>query len=210
MERQIEVQIATTYSMDTPYEQIAMECVAAMEGIAVVTALPFEDQGRWALNCMKKAETLYKWWQRKEPVLLIDADVRPDINLESELVTLENTFAQGADFMCEVRHKQPRFQYIQAGILGFNKTAVGMQILERWSEGCEAALAYHLAHNEHMDADIAKCPDQAIMYDIAMDLEGKGMGWAVLPDGYNRRGRTERGPWRHEPASRQLKVERDV
>ena len=197
--------LCTMYTRDTPYQEIAKECVSEFAACGVnVHAVPYESYGDWAANCLYASSAVKQaWGDRKEPIVFLDADVRPNPKFDSAVIQAElrsiECWLKGEDaVVCEARPGQETYQWISLGVCGFACHDHGQALFELWDEICVNALDYFKEHGKHIGRNVQKTAGQYILADILIDGEWK---CHFLKDGYGSRDCNMLSPFWHSPAS---------
>jgi hypothetical protein len=126
------VQWFTFFTVDTPYEKIAAECVRKFARFGLhVTPIPFPNSGDWMKNALARSqylEAIARMYPDK-PIGLMDSDIEP---LKPPLLLYGFT----GDFAAEIRSPAPPFDRYQASVLIFGATPEGREILHDWAAIC--------------------------------------------------------------------------
>jgi hypothetical protein len=183
----------TFFTVDTPYEKIAAQCVQkfARFGLAV-TPIPFPNAGDWMKNALARSRYMHSLAQiyPEAPIGLMDSDIEP---VKAPLLLYQFT----KDFAAEVRNPAPPYDRYQASVLIFGPTPKGREILRDWAEICQRDPKPH-----------EKLREQLYLALVAEDHLAKGAEIVNLQRKYNRRPEERQDGddtvILHTPASRKL------
>lgn len=168
--------IVTAFSINTPYEDAAVECVKAWARYGLhVEARGFVDQGSWERNVLKFVATAIGDGPKGGPLFIIGTDSRPIEGrpVAENFAVLLKTISL-FDVVCEFRPsgKAPG-SMIHSGIVGYADTVYGRGLAKSVKMACEREPKPGL--------------DQAILENEIATMILAGGTWHRLPEGFNRK-----------------------